>query len=50
MVLDLAARTVILRHVEYGASVPFIATREAGLAPRPGLATLASKLRSLVDI
>jgi predicted phosphodiesterase len=50
MVLDLATRTVTLRHVEYDASVPFIATREAGLAPRPGLATLASKLRSLVDI
>jgi len=50
MVLDLEARTVALRHVEYDASVPFVATREAGLAPPPGVATLANKLRSLVDI
>jgi len=27
-----------------------IATREAGLAPQLGLATLAGKLRSLVDL
>jgi predicted phosphodiesterase len=50
MVLDLEARTVALRRVEYDASVPFIAAREAELAPRLGLARLASKLRSLIEI
>jgi predicted phosphodiesterase len=42
MVLDLVRRTVTLRHVEYDA-VPFVAARDAGLAP-----TLAGKLRSLI--
>ena len=50
MVLDLEARTVALRRVEYDASVPFIAAREAELAPGLGLARLASKLRSLIEI
>jgi predicted phosphodiesterase len=50
MVLDLEARTVALRHVEYDVYLPFVATREAGLAPPPGVATLANKLRRLVDI
>lgn len=36
MILDLARRTVTLRRVEYDASVPLLATREAGLAPRLG--------------
>lgn len=49
MMLDLVRRTVTLRYVEYDASVPF-ATREAGLAPRLGFATLANKLRSLTEI
>jgi predicted phosphodiesterase len=40
MVLDLARRAVTLRHVEYDASVPFAATRKAGLAPN-----LPDKLR-----
>lgn len=34
MVLDLARRTVTLRHVAYDANVPFAKTRRAGLAPR----------------
>lgn len=50
MVLDLARPNVALRHVDYDVSVPFIATREAGLAPRPGLATLTNKLRHLLEI
>ncbi len=50
MVLDLAQRTVTLRHVDYDASLPFVATRAAGLAPRFGLASLPSKLRSLIEI
>lgn len=50
MVLDLAAKSVMRRHVDYDASLPFIATRAAGLAPRPGLATLTDKLRHLLEI
>jgi hypothetical protein len=50
MVLDLATRSVTLRHVEYDPAAPFVATRETGLAPRLGLATLANKLRSFVEI
>jgi len=50
MVLDLARRTVTLRYVEYDASVPFVAAREAGLRPRPGFAALDDRLRSLVEI
>lgn len=50
MVLDLAAKSVTRRHVDYDASLPFIATREAGLAPRLGLATLTNKLRHLFEI
>jgi predicted phosphodiesterase len=34
MILDLARRTVTVRRVAYDASVPFAATRRAGLAPR----------------
>lgn len=34
MMLDLAGRTVSVRYVTYDASVPFAATRKAGLAPR----------------
>ena len=50
LMLDLARRTVTLRSVEYDASVPFVATREAGLAPRLGFAALANKLRCLTEI
>lgn len=55
MVLDLAANGVAHRHVDYDASLPFIATREAGLAPRLGetrfgLATVTDKLRRLFEI
>lgn len=50
MVLDLAGKNVTLRHVDYDASLPFIATREAGLAPRFGLATLKNGLRHLLEI
>jgi predicted phosphodiesterase len=50
MVLDLAAKSVTRRSVDYDASLPFIATREAGLAPRLGLATLTNKLRHLFEI
>jgi len=49
MVLDLARRTVTLRYVEYDASVAFLATRGAGLAPRLRFATLANKIRSPVE-
>jgi predicted phosphodiesterase len=48
IVLDLATHSLSLRYVDYDASVPFIATREAGLAPHLGFATLAHKLRNLV--
>jgi predicted phosphodiesterase len=50
MVLDLAQQNVALRHVDYDAALPFIATRAAGLAPRLGLATLTNKLRHLFEI
>jgi len=50
MVLDLARAAVTLRYVDYDASVPFIATREAGLAPRLGLAGLSHKLRKLLAV
>ncbi len=50
MVLDLAQHTVTLRHVDYDAALPFVATRAAGLAPRFGFASLPSKLRNLIEI
>ncbi len=50
MVLDLAQKSVMLRRVDYDASLPFIATREAGLAPRFGFATLKNGLRHLLEI
>jgi len=50
MVLDLGDKCVMHRQVEYDASVPFVATRAAGLAPRLGLATIKSKLRHLLEI
>lgn len=50
MVLDLEQRRVTPRSVDYDAFVPLLSTREAGLSPRPGFATLADKLRSLVEI
>jgi predicted phosphodiesterase len=50
MMLDLVERTATLRYVEYDASVSFIATRAAGLAPRFGLAGLKRKVRSLIEI
>ena len=50
MVLDLAAQKVTLRRVDYDPSLPFVATREAGLAPRLGLATLTNTLRRLLEI
>ena len=50
MVLDLARQSVLHRHVEYDASLPFIATREAGLAPRLSLATLKNRLRHFLEI
>jgi predicted phosphodiesterase len=55
MVLDLTTKRVLHRHVDYDASLPFIATREAGLAPRLGLAsfgfaTLTHKLRRLREV
>jgi diadenosine tetraphosphatase ApaH/serine/threonine PP2A family protein phosphatase len=34
MIVDLARRTARVRHVAYDTSVPFAATRKAGLAPR----------------
>jgi predicted phosphodiesterase len=50
MVLDLVGRTVTLCYVEYDASVPFVAKREAGLAPRRGFATLANRIRNPAEI
>lgn len=50
MVLDLTQQSAMHRHVRYDASLPFMATREAGLAPRLGLATLTDKLRDLLEI
>jgi len=49
MVLDLARRILTLRHVEYEAGIPFIAAREANLAPRFG-ASLKQKLRSIIKV
>ncbi len=46
MILDLAARTVTVRRVAYDASVPFAATRKAGLAPR--LSFLPAPLRGAI--
>lgn len=50
MVLDLARQTVMHRHVDYDTALPFIATREAGLAPGLTLATLTNKLRRLLEL
>ena len=43
MIVDLARRTATVRRVAYDASVPFAATRKAGLAPR--LSFLPAPLR-----
>lgn len=50
MVLDLARQTVMLRQVDYDTALPFIATREAGLAPRLTFATFTNKLRHLLEL